>query len=43
MEVTLSVKRFNPDSVQPTIYFQEYALEVDDSATVLDGLIREES
>ena len=40
MEVTLSVKRFNPDSDRPEPYFQEYRLEVDDSATVLDGLIK---
>ncbi len=40
MEVTLSVKRLNPDSSNPTPFFQEYTLEVEESATVLDGLIR---
>jgi succinate dehydrogenase / fumarate reductase iron-sulfur subunit len=40
MDVTLSVRRFNPDSDRPEPYTQEYRLEVDDSATVLDGLIK---
>ena len=40
MEVTLSVKRFDPDVASPAPYYQEYQLEVDDSATVLDGLIK---
>ena len=40
MDVTLSVKRFDPDSDRPASYFQEYPLEVDGSATVLDGLIK---
>ena len=40
MDVTLSVKRFNPDADQPAPYYQEYRLEVDESATVLDGLIK---
>ena len=39
MEVTLSVGRFDPDSDQPAPYFQQYELELDESATVLDGLI----
>ena len=40
MEVKLSVKRFNPDSGQPAHYYQEYELALEDSATVLDGLIK---
>ncbi len=40
MEVTLSVKRFNPDSEGPAPYFQDYRLELDESAMVLDGLIK---
>ena len=40
MDVTLSVKRYNPDVDRPAAYFQEYQLEVDDSSTVLDGLIK---
>ena len=40
MEVTLSVKRFNPDADRQAAYYQDYQLEVDDASTVLDGLIR---
>ena len=40
MKTTLQVKRLNPDSDTPEPYFQDYALEMDDSATVLDGLIK---
>ena len=40
MDVTLSVKRFNPDSASSVPFFQDYNLKVDDSATVLDGLIQ---
>jgi succinate dehydrogenase / fumarate reductase iron-sulfur subunit len=40
MEVTFSVKRFDPDSDHPTTYHQEYELEMEESSTVLDGLIK---
>ena len=40
MEVTFSVRRLNPDADRPAPYFQEYVIEMDDSATVLDGLIK---
>lgn len=40
MQVTFSVKRFDPEANNAAPYFQTYALEMDDSATVLDGLIR---
>ncbi len=40
MDVTLNVKRFDPDVDQPAPYYQEYSLEVEDSSTVLDGLIK---
>ena len=40
MQVTLGVKRFDPDVDRPGPYYQEYRLEMDESATVLDGLIR---
>ena len=40
MDVTLRVERFNPDSGSPEPYHQEYELGLDDSATVLDGLIK---
>ena len=40
MDVTLSVKRFNPDSDRPEVFYQDYQIEISDSATVLDGLIK---
>lgn len=40
MQVTFSVKRFDPEADNAAPYFQAYALEMDDSSTVLDGLIR---
>ena len=40
MEVSLSVKRFDPDADSPAPYHQEYRLELEESATVLDGLIK---
>ena len=39
MEVKLSVKRLNPDVSLPAPYYQEYELELDEGASVLDGLI----
>ena len=40
MDVTISVSRYNPDSNLPESYFQDYQIEVDDSSTVLDALIK---
>ena len=40
MEITLSVKRYDPDSKGTEPYFQDYPLELDESAMVLDGLIK---
>ena len=40
MEVTLNVKRFDPESHVQESYFQEYTLEVEDYFTVLDALIK---
>ena len=39
MEVKLTVRRFNPDAEMPAPYYQEYELELEDTSTVLDGLI----
>ena len=36
----MSVKRYDPDSERPETYYQEYGFEIDDNATVLDGLIK---
>ncbi len=40
MDVTFSVRRFNPDSTQQTSHIQEYRLELQETNTVLDGLIK---
>ena len=40
MQVTLKVRRFDPDTDRPEARFQEYDLEMEDTATVLDGLIK---
>ena len=40
MQVTLKVRRFDPDSDRPVPRYQEYELEMAESNTVLDGLIR---
>ena len=40
MEVTLNVKRYDPDSERPETYYRDYGFEIDDNATVLDGLIK---
>ena len=40
MDATLSVRRYNPDAEAPAPFFQEYGLQVEETATVLDGLIK---
>ena len=40
MEVTLSVKRYDPESERANVYYQDYDLEMEESATVLDALIK---
>ena len=40
MDVTLTVRRFNPDAKSPASYLQKYRVEIDDSAMVLDALIK---
>jgi succinate dehydrogenase / fumarate reductase iron-sulfur subunit len=40
MEVTLNVKRFDPESSDKNVNFQEYILEVEDHCTVLDALVK---
>ncbi len=39
MDVTVKIKRFDPDADQPRVEWQEYQLSVDENATVLDALI----
>ena len=40
MDVTVRVKRFDPEAERPESYWQEYAVTVADNATVLDALIK---
>ena len=40
MDVTLTVRRFDPEASDPKPYLQDYELAVDDTASVLDGLIK---
>ena len=40
MHTTLRVRRYNPEAPQPISFFEDYALELDPSDTVLDGLIK---
>jgi len=39
MEVKLNIRRLNPDVERPAPYFQEYNLDLDETSTLLDGLI----
>ena len=40
MDVTLTIRRFDPEASNPKSYLQDYRLAVDESASVLDGLIK---
>ena len=40
MHTTLRIRRFNPEQETPSPYYQEYALELESSDSVLDGLIK---
>ena len=40
MPVTLDVRRFDPEAPSPAPYQQQYQVELDESATVLDGLLK---
>ena len=40
MQVTISVRRYNPDKKDNPSYWQEYSLEVEPTSSVLDGLIK---
>jgi succinate dehydrogenase / fumarate reductase iron-sulfur subunit len=40
MQVTISVRRYNPADKETPSYWQDYALEVEDTASVLDSLIK---
>ena len=40
MDLTLKVRRFDPDAENPEPYWQEFPVTVEDNATVLDALIK---
>ena len=40
MDVTIEVKRFNPEETESSSYNQNYSLDVPEHFTVLDGLIK---
>jgi succinate dehydrogenase / fumarate reductase iron-sulfur subunit len=40
MDVTLRVRRFNPDVEVPQSYWQDFPVSLEDNATVLDALIK---
>ena len=40
MQVTVSVRRYNPDDKENPSYWQEYNLDVDETSSVLDSLIK---
>ena len=40
MDVTVKIKRFDPEADHPESYWQEYAVALPDNATVLDALIK---
>ncbi|MDE2765642.1 MAG: succinate dehydrogenase iron-sulfur subunit [Chloroflexota bacterium] len=40
MQVTLNVKRYDPEAADPTACFEEFRIEAESHFTVLDGLIK---
>ena len=40
MDVTVRVKRFDPDAASPAPYWQDFPVSIEDAATVLDALIK---
>jgi succinate dehydrogenase / fumarate reductase iron-sulfur subunit len=40
MDITVRIRRFDPEAENPESYWQDFPISVDDSATVLDGLIK---
>lgn len=40
MDVTIKVRRFDPEVENPAPYWQDFTVALEDSATVLDGLIK---
>lgn len=40
MQVNLNVKRYDPEAERPGPYYEDFSLEVGETATVLDGLLK---
>ncbi len=40
MDVTIKVKRFDPEVADPQPFWQDFTVEIDDKGTVLDALIK---
>ena len=40
MDVTLQIRRFDPEAKSPEPYWQEFPVSIEDNATVLDALIK---
>jgi len=40
MDVTLNIRRFDPEADQPAAFWQEFPVAIEDNATVLDALIK---
>ncbi|MFQ6026281.1 MAG: succinate dehydrogenase/fumarate reductase iron-sulfur subunit [Dehalococcoidia bacterium] len=40
MDVTIKIRRYDSDAERPESYWQEYSLSIEDTATVLDALIK---
>ena len=40
MDVTLRIRRYDPESYNPEAYWQDFSVSVEDNATVLDALIK---
>jgi succinate dehydrogenase / fumarate reductase iron-sulfur subunit len=40
MDVTVKIKRYDPEAENPAVHWREYPLSIEDNATVLDALIQ---
>ena len=40
MQIVVSVRRYNPQDKENSPYWQEYPLEVEETSSVLDSLIK---
>jgi len=40
MDVTVKIKRYDPEAENPVVHWREYPLSIEDNATVLDALIQ---